>query len=106
MKIGIIGAGNIGSAAATRLLRRRSPRCTYVDPGHRDRGLGTALTRRAIEAAGDVEDLWICADDEDRAKTVYAGLGFEPAWTTMEFTRFPGADAPPAAAPSPPGPRS
>jgi GNAT superfamily N-acetyltransferase len=57
----------------------------YVHPDHRGRGLGTALTRAAIDAAGDVGDLWITADDEDRAKDLYARLGFRPAWTSMEF---------------------
>ncbi|MGO9489138.1 MAG: GNAT family N-acetyltransferase [Solirubrobacteraceae bacterium] len=57
----------------------------YVHPAHRGRGLGTAMTRAAILAAGDVEDLWIVADDEDRAKRLYARLGFRPAWTSMEY---------------------
>lgn len=61
----------------------------YVDRGHRGTGLGSVLTRAAIEAAGDVDDLWICADDEDRAKDLYTKLGFRPAWTTMEFTLGP-----------------
>jgi GNAT superfamily N-acetyltransferase len=61
----------------------------YVDRRHRGAGLGTALTRAAIEAAGDVRDLWICADDEDRPKELYARLGFRPGWTTMEFTLWP-----------------
>ena len=59
----------------------------YVDPAFRGHGLGTALTCAAIGAAGDVGDLWICADDEDRAKDLYARLGFRPAWLAMEFTR-------------------
>ena len=61
----------------------------YVDPAFRGRGLGTALTCAAIRAAGEVGDLWICADDEDRAKDLYARLGFRPAWLAMEFTRVP-----------------
>jgi ribosomal protein S18 acetylase RimI-like enzyme len=61
----------------------------YVDVQHRGAGLGTALTRAAIEAASDVDDLWICADDENRAKKLYARLGFRPAWSTMEFTLWP-----------------
>jgi ribosomal protein S18 acetylase RimI-like enzyme len=61
----------------------------YVGPEHRGGGLGTALTRAAIKAAGPVRDLWIVADDEDRPKKLYARLGFRPAWTTMEFTRWP-----------------
>ena len=63
----------------------------YVHPGHRGAGIGTATTRAAIDAAGDVRDLWIAADDEARAKELYARLGFRPAWTSMEITRWPGA---------------
>ena len=61
----------------------------FVHPAHRGGGLGTALTRAAIEAAGPVGDLWIGADDEDRPKELYARLGFRAAWTAMEFTREP-----------------
>jgi GNAT superfamily N-acetyltransferase len=61
----------------------------YVRPDHRGGGRGTALTRAAIEAAGDVEDLWISADDEDRPKDLYTRLGFRPAWTALELTRLP-----------------
>jgi GNAT superfamily N-acetyltransferase len=61
----------------------------YVHPDHRGAGRGTAITRAAIQAAGDVEDLWIVADDEDRPKELYARLGFRPVYTAMEFTRLP-----------------
>jgi ribosomal protein S18 acetylase RimI-like enzyme len=67
----------------------------YVHPGHRGAGIGTSITRAAIDAAGDVRDLWIAADDEDRPKELYARLGFRPAWTAMEITRWPGARAAP-----------
>ena len=59
-------------------------------PEHRGDGRGTALTRAAIEAAGDVDELWIVADDEDRPKHLYARHGFSPAWTSTEFLRAPG----------------
>ena len=61
----------------------------YVLPEFRGSGRGTATTRAAVEAAGDVRDLWITADDEGRPKQLYARLGFRPAWVTMEFLRPP-----------------
>lgn len=61
----------------------------YVRPDHRGGGRGTAMTGAAIRAAGDVRDIWIVADDEDRPKELYARLGFRPAWTMMEFLRLP-----------------
>jgi ribosomal protein S18 acetylase RimI-like enzyme len=63
----------------------------YVDREHRGRGLGTALTKASIAAAGDVSDLWIVADDEDRPKELYARLGFRPVWKLMDFLRVPSA---------------
>jgi ribosomal protein S18 acetylase RimI-like enzyme len=60
----------------------------YVRPDHRGRGLGTAITRAAIAAGGEAEDLWIVADDEGRAKDLYARLGFRTVWTTIEFLRL------------------
>lgn len=61
----------------------------YVHPDHRGNGRGTALTRAAVEAAGDVRDLWIVADADDRPKDLYARLGFRTAWASMEFLRLP-----------------
>jgi predicted GNAT family acetyltransferase len=61
----------------------------FVDADHRGRGLGTAITQAAIEAAGDVSDLWIVADDDDRPKELYARLGFRPAWKLLDFLRVP-----------------
>lgn len=61
----------------------------FVRADHRGRGLGTAVTRAAIEAAGEVEDLWIVADDEARAKDIYARLGFRPVWRAVELLRLP-----------------
>ena len=59
----------------------------YVHPERRGGGRGTAMTRAAILAASDAEDLWIVADDEDRPKQLYGRLGFRPAWTSMECLR-------------------
>jgi GNAT superfamily N-acetyltransferase len=61
----------------------------YVHPEYRGGGRGEAITRAAIDAAGDVEDLWICADDEDWPKELYARLGFRPVWRSTQFTRMP-----------------
>lgn len=61
----------------------------YVHPERRGRGIGTALTRAAIDAAGSVRDLWIVADDEGRPKELYARLGFRPAWVAVEALRLP-----------------
>jgi len=61
----------------------------FVDPDHRGRGLGTAITKAAIAAAGEVSDLWIVADDDDRPKDLYARLGFRPAWKQLDFLRVP-----------------
>jgi ribosomal protein S18 acetylase RimI-like enzyme len=46
----------------------------YVHPACRGEGHGTAVTRAAVAAARDAEDLWICADDEDRAGVDHDGV--------------------------------
>ena len=61
----------------------------YVLPKLRGRGIGTALTRAAIDAAGEVRDLWIVADDEGRPKQLYTRLGFRPAWMAVQALRLP-----------------
>lgn len=61
----------------------------YVGPRFRGAGRGAALTRAAISAAGSARDVWIAADDEGDAKRLYARLGFQPAWTALECTRWP-----------------
>jgi GNAT superfamily N-acetyltransferase len=82
-----------GALVAFAQLERDGPAAeitqVYVHPEHRGGGRGTAMTCAAIEAAGDVRDLWIAADDDDRPKELYARLGFGPAWRTMEFLRLP-----------------
>jgi GNAT superfamily N-acetyltransferase len=61
----------------------------YVRADRRGHGLGTAVTSAAVLAGSGADDLWICADDEDRAKDLYARLGFQPVTTSMEFTLWP-----------------
>jgi ribosomal protein S18 acetylase RimI-like enzyme len=61
----------------------------YVHPDHRGAGLGTAITRAAIEAASDARDLWIVAAAEGRARQIYERLGFREVWTLLAFLRLP-----------------
>jgi ribosomal protein S18 acetylase RimI-like enzyme len=86
----ILAGKPVGFAQVERIGDAAEVTQVYVSPGHRGEGRGTAMTRAAIEAAGDVRDLWISADDEDRPKELYARLGFRPVWTSMEFLRVPG----------------
>jgi GNAT superfamily N-acetyltransferase len=93
----VLAVREAGAAVAFAQLERHGPAAeitqVYVDPGHRGGGRGTAMTIAAIEAASDVRDLWIVADDEDRPKELYARLGFRPVCTAMEFLRRPRAGA-------------
>ena len=61
----------------------------FVHPEHRGAGLGTAVTRAAIEAAAGVDELLIVADDEGRPKELYRRLGFRPAWVAFEMLLLP-----------------
>jgi GNAT superfamily N-acetyltransferase len=61
----------------------------FVTANRRGRGLGTAITQAAIAAAGEVRELWIVADAEDRPKDLYARLGFRPVWTVLDFLHPP-----------------
>jgi GNAT superfamily N-acetyltransferase len=61
----------------------------YVLPDHRGGGRGTALTRAAIAAAGDVENVWICADADDRPQHLYARLGFRTVYATVDYLQLP-----------------
>jgi GNAT superfamily N-acetyltransferase len=84
------GGEPIAYAQVERVGRGAEISQVYVHPDHRGGGRGTAMTSAAILAtAGEVDDLWITADDEDRPKDLYARLGFRPAWTIMEATRWP-----------------
>jgi ribosomal protein S18 acetylase RimI-like enzyme len=83
------GGVPIGYAQLEREGRGAEVTQVYVRPDHRGGGRGTAMTRAAIEAGSDADDLWIVADDEGRPKELYARLGFRAAWTTVECTLWP-----------------
>ena len=78
--------GRLGSRSSSGRAPGAEISSVYVDREQRGRGLGTALTKAAIAAAGEVSDLWIVADDEDRPKELYARLGFQPG---VEAARLP-----------------
>ena len=87
----VLAVSEAGEAVAFAQLERGQEAAeitqVYVAPPYRGAGRGTAMTRAAIEAAGEVGDLWIVADSEGRAKDLYARLGFRPAWTAVEMLR-------------------
>jgi GNAT superfamily N-acetyltransferase len=83
------GEDPVGYAQLERVGRSAEVTQVYVRADHRGRGIGTALTSAAIDAAGDVNDLWIVGDDEGRPKRLYARLGFRPVWTMVELLRLP-----------------
>jgi GNAT superfamily N-acetyltransferase len=57
----------------------------FVRRDRRGGGLGAALLATAIAEAQELAELYICADDEDRAKDLYERMGFRPVWRTMDF---------------------
>ena len=59
----------------------------FERPERRGQGIGTELTKAAIAAAEEVDDLWICADYDGAPRRLYARLGFRPALATMEVTK-------------------
>jgi predicted GNAT family N-acyltransferase len=89
----VLGAREDGEVVAYAQLERLENSAeigqVYVRADRRGRGLGTAVTRAAIEAAGAVDDLWIVADDEGRPKEMYARLGFRPVWRATHLLRLP-----------------
>jgi GNAT superfamily N-acetyltransferase len=85
------GGAPVAYAQLERLGDRAELSQLYVRPEHRGAGRGTALTSAVIEAATDVAELWIVADDEGRPKQLYERLGFRPAWTAVELLRHPSA---------------
>lgn len=89
----VLAVRETGAAVAFAQLERSAASAeithVYVRPDRRGAGSGTAMTCAAIAAACDIDDLWIVADDEDRAKSLYTRLGFRPAWTALECTLRP-----------------
>jgi ribosomal protein S18 acetylase RimI-like enzyme len=85
----IEGRESVAYAQLERVGQSAEIRQLYVRPDHRGRGIGTALTCAAIDAAGDPEELWIVADDEGRPKELYARLGFDPVWRAVQLLRPP-----------------
>lgn len=71
-EVQVLTVGERGRPIALAQLERQATATeiaqVYVHPDYRGGGRGTAMTRTAIEAAGDVQGLWIAADDEDRPK--------------------------------------
>jgi len=80
----------VGYSTLERIGNQAEVAAAYVTPKHRGNGIGTALTLAAIVAGRDSDDLFICADDEDRPKHLYERLGFRPAWTMTAFLLLPG----------------
>jgi ribosomal protein S18 acetylase RimI-like enzyme len=80
----------VGYSTLERIGNQAEIAAAYVRPERRGNGIGTALTLAAIVAGRDYDDLFICANDEDRPKQLYERLGFRPAWTMTEFLRLPG----------------
>jgi GNAT superfamily N-acetyltransferase len=86
----VIEAGKpVGYSTLERIGSQAEVAGAYVVPEPRGNGIGTALTLAAIGAGRDYDDLFICADDEDRPKRLYERLGFRPVWTMTEFLRLP-----------------
>jgi GNAT superfamily N-acetyltransferase len=79
----------VGYSTLERIGNQAEVAAAYVRPERRGNGIGTALTLAAIASGRDYDDLFICADDEDRPKQLYERLGFRPAWTTTAFLWLP-----------------
>ena len=56
-------------------------------------GVSAASVDALLAGRGRGQDLWICADDEDRPKELYARLGFRAVGWSMEFTLVPSASS-------------
>ena len=96
----VLAVRNGGALVAFAQLERDGPAAeitqVYVHPQHRGGGYGTAMTRAAIEAAGEVGDLWIAADDDDRPRNSTLGWAFAQHGELWSFS-----DCPKGAAKSP-----
>jgi len=78
----------VGYSTLERIGNQAEIAAAYVTPERRGSGIGTALTLAATAAGGRCDDLFICADDEDRPKQLYTRLGFRAAWTMTTFLRL------------------
>jgi ribosomal protein S18 acetylase RimI-like enzyme len=89
----VFAALDAGDAVAFAQLERQARDAeiseVYVRRDRRDHGLGTAVTRAAVAAAGGARDLWISADDEGDAKRLYHRLGFRSVARSMQFLLLP-----------------
>jgi ribosomal protein S18 acetylase RimI-like enzyme len=86
---GAPGGDALGFAAFSVLGDTAEIEQLYVRPEARDAGLGGALVRAAVAAAGAART-WIVAEDGGAPQRLYARLGFVAAWTQHVFTRAPG----------------
>jgi GNAT superfamily N-acetyltransferase len=66
-----------------------------VTRSRRGAGLGTAVTTAAIRTGlrSSQGNVWICADEEDRAWPLYERLGFRRAWRMTQFLRLPAGNS-------------
>jgi GNAT superfamily N-acetyltransferase len=78
--LGFVAFSRVGDAAEVEQV--------FVVERRRGQGIGAALVRSAIAAAG-APATWIVADDEGDAKRLYERLGFATEWIQHVFTRAP-----------------
>jgi GNAT superfamily N-acetyltransferase len=61
--------------------------CTLT--AHRNRGHARAALGAALDAAADLETVFLLTDSEDWPQHLYRKLGFEPAGVEWEFLKLP-----------------
>jgi GNAT superfamily N-acetyltransferase len=68
----------------------------YVAEARRGEGIGGRLVAGAVRRARaqGATLVFIAADDEERARDLYARLGFQPVWTLWEMTVMPTVASP------------